>query len=496
MNFLQKFIFSTPKETDSHRAVRGAEPEKLSLTRCLIFLVLLLPFSGWIRVPSKSLPQLEKIKQRGELRFVTRYGPSTDYDSDKGSAGLEHDLATLFARHLGVKARFFVGDYGFRIDRMVASGMADVAGGIFANASHDFPLRFGPVYRHVAEQILYGEGHTPPTSLYDLSQKGIVQIAAGSEYAETLQLLGQHVNGLNWRVNYEHDADELSALASLGKVDYTVTDSDRLPFLRHFYPKLQVAFDIGDRHPIAWALSMSEDVSLYVEVQRFFAEIRANNQLEQLTDRYFGHAERFDSELDIALRRDFHKRLPRIKRWFVQAGHRYSLDWRLLAAVAYQESKWVREAVSPEGVRGLMMLTEETARELKVQDRTDPATSIMGAAAYLKQTLSNIPEDIAEPDRTWYALAAYNLGYTHIEEARDLVQRKGGNPDMWIEIKKVLPRLSTLPRQGRTHKGGNQRGLVTVNYVNSVRRYYDLLVWLTEQDGKYQGLGRFNIQDI
>ncbi len=484
MNFSKKFTCSIPKkklpDDFLSREAGQVKPEKSRPIQYLIFLVLLIPAGNEVPISVKAQPLLEKIKQRGELRFATRYGPGIYYKTAHGIAGLEHDLARLFAKRLGIDVRFFASDGAFRLDRMIASGKADLAGGMFADTRHDFPLRFGPTYRQVAEQLLYGEGHEPPLDLYEVGRKGILQVPADSEQAETLKSLGREINGLNWRISYEHGADELSALASQGRIDYTVTDSDRSLFLRYFYPDLQVAFDIGKNRPLAWAVSMDEDHSLYDEVQHFFTEIRANHQLEQLTDRYFGHTERLDNQENNALRKDFRTRLPHFKHWFIQAGRRYELDWRLLAAVAYQESRWDREAVSPEGVKGLMMLTEDTARELNVQNRTDPASSIMGAAAYLKQTLSNIPEEIPDPDRTWYALAAYNLGYTHIEEARKWVQHKGGDPAMWIELKKALPRLNTLPRPGASKH--SRRGRITVNYVTNIRRYYDLLVWLTETD--------------
>ena len=183
--------------------------------------------------------------------------------------------------------------------------------------------------------------------------------------------------------------------------------------------------------------------------------------------------------MDSALRRDYQHRLPKYKPLFIQAGKRHHLDWRLLAAIGYQESKWNSDAVSAEGVRGVMMLTEDTARELKVRDRFDAAESIHGAATYLRRTLTTIPPHIQEPDRTWYALAAYNIGYGHIEDARGLVQRRCGDPDKCIELKTVLPLLGKSNWFRKT-KHGKARGSLAVHYVNSVRRYYDLLVWLTE----------------
>ncbi|MGI9213518.1 MAG: transglycosylase SLT domain-containing protein [Methylococcaceae bacterium] len=365
MNLSRKFIPSSLKMANplSIRE-RRAEPEKSCYAQCLLFLVLLLPFSGWSQFLSRELPQLEKIRLRGELRFVT---VTTD-----DAAPLEHELARLFARRLGVQAHFDRKKPGFRLDRVMTEDEADIAVGIF-----------------------------PHTQSVRLSRQGPVHRQAGQVYA--------------------------------------------------------------------WALSRDEDVSLYTEVRRFFREIRADKRLEQLTDRYNREWEGA-VEPDQDFHRDYRKRLPRLKRWFVRAGHDHDLDWRLLAAVSYQESRWEQQAVSPEGVRGLMMLTQATARQFKIKDRTDPATSILGAAAYLRQTLDNFPPEILNPDRTWYALAAYNLGYTHIKEARDRVQKQGGNPNMWIEIRTVLPFMNKLPH----------RGSVTVNYVHRIREYYDRLIGLTE----------------
>jgi len=188
-----------------------------------------------------------------------------------------------------------------------------------------------------------------------------------------------------------------------------------------------------------------------------------------------------DPALEDALRRDYQKHLPRLQPLFAEAGRRHGLDWRLLAAVGYQESKWNHRAVSAEGVRGLMMLTGPTARELNIRDRFDPAQSITGGAAYLSRTLTALPAQIPDPDRVWYALAAYNLGPGHVEDARVLIQARGGDPDRWDELKRVLPLLAHRAWHRHT-RHGRARGGVAVRYVNSVRRYYELLVWLTHEE--------------
>lgn len=474
------------KNVDEKRKfIRGQQEKSLfkesRLLRFLVYLFITASFSGCTQETSPPLTQLKRIKQSGELRVVTRYGPSTYYESINGAVGLEHDLAELFAKRLDVKVKFIVADSAKQAIQVLDEGKADIAAaGLLVDETRKKKLRFAPPYRVLTEQVLYSESRPRPNNIADLAG-GVLEVSAGTGHVNTLKTLKRKYRQLDWRINFDQDVHELLFLVSEGLVDYTVANSDQALIMRRFYPNLRVAFDIGKTRELAWALPMSEDGSLYDETVRFFREMKDNKTLDQLIDRYYGHAEAFDAALDSALRRDYLTRLPKYKRLFVQAAKRHDLDWRLLAAIAYQESKWRSTAVSAEGVRGMMMLTGATAKELKVTDRFNPAQSIWGGASYLRQTLASIPPQIEDPDRTWYALAAYNLGYGHIEDARNLVVKRGGDPDKWIEIKKVLPLLSK-PRWYRKTKYGKARGGVAVHYVNSIRRYYDLLVWLTEEN--------------
>ncbi len=154
------------------------------------------------------------------------------------------------------------------------------------------------------------------------------------------------------------------------------------------------------------------------------------------------------------------------------------LDWQLLAAISYQESKWDPNAVSPTGVRGLMMLTNATAAAMGVRDRTNPEQSIKGGAAYIKQVLNNIPDSVPQPDRTWMALAGYNMGPAHVNAARRLTARLGQNPDSWQDVAANLPRLVQENRaNGRAVPDIRQ----ALHYVQQIRRYYDAIALSTAE---------------
>jgi len=127
-----------------------------------------------------------------------------------------------------------------------------------------------------------------------------------------------------------------------------------------------------------------------------------------------------------------------------------------------------------------MMLTSVTAADLGVERRTDPTQSIEGGARYLKELLARVPERISDPDRLWFALASYNVGAGHLEDARILTEQRGGNPDLWKDVKESLPLLSKRAFYMRT-RYGYARGAEPVKYVENIRSYYDILLWSTDQ---------------
>lgn len=167
------------------------------------------------------------------------------------------------------------------------------------------------------------------------------------------------------------------------------------------------------------------------------------------------------------------ERLPRYQALFEQAALRSGIDWRLLAAVGYQESNWDPDAVSPTGVRGIMMLTEGTADELDV-DRESPAESIEGGALYFQQIRDRLPPQIHEPDRTNMALAAYNQGLGHLQDARALAAQLGGDPNCWKDVRHALPLLAEEHWFSKT-RHGYAAGGEAVSYVVNVWAYYERL---------------------
>ena len=425
------------------------------------------------------LSHLEQIKQNGVLKVITRNSPTTYYESADGHAGIEYDLIESFAHSLGVKTEYIVKDNVKEITEAVNSGEVDLAAaGLALTAEREKLLRFAPSYQTITSKLVFKQGKKWPRNISQLD--GDLRIVAHSSFSQTLLDLKKTHPKLHWSETSDHTSEELLMMVLDETIDYTIVYSTELDLNRRFHPELAVAFTIGEPKNIAWAFSPTDDYSLFSKTIEFFGHQKQQGTIAQLQDKYYGHVEKFD----YVGAREFHqatdKKLEQYKDWFVESAGD-DLDWRLLAAVSYQESHWKPKAKSPTGVRGMMMLTLRTAKQLGINNRLDPKQSIEGGAAYLRKVLKRVPKRIEEPDKTWFALAGYNVGWGHVEDARIITQKQGGNPDRWADVKERLPLLQKSKWYKKT-KHGYARGSEPVHYVDNIRRYYDVLVWLDEEN--------------
>ncbi|MDH5179551.1 MAG: membrane-bound lytic murein transglycosylase MltF [Gammaproteobacteria bacterium] len=422
---------------------------------------------------------LAEVKERGELRIVTRNAPTTWYEKHNGQfAGIEYDMALAFAEHLGVKPRFIIKETIEDILTSLSSGEADIAAaGLTITDSRETEFRFGPSYQSVKQQVICRrDAKQQPRAIEALDSQQL-HVAARTSYAERLTELQQDYPQLNWRQHDEHDTEYLLRRVWLRKLDCTVADTNIFAVNQRYYPELAVMFDLSDDTPLAWAMRNNAGL-LQAAVENWFSGFKESGKLTVLLDRYYGHLDSFDYVDTQKFRKRITSRLPRYRKWFKQAAKKYRIDWRLLAALSYQESHWNPRAKSPTGVRGIMMLTQPTARQLGVKSRLDPEASIFAGARYLAQIRRRLPKSIKEPERTWMALAAYNFGFGHLMDGMQLAEQLGKDPQVWVELEEVLPLLSQQ-RYYRTLKHGYARGGEAVYYVKQIRDYRDILTEVT-----------------
>lgn len=429
---------------------------------------------------SEPKNELQRVKHDGKLVVVTRNAATTYFEGPDGYTGLEYDLVRGFAEELGVGLEMVVASNVSEVLSLLAEGRADLAAAALTiTAPRQLWARFSTPYQEITQQLVYRAGTRRPRSLAKLD--GQLEIIAKSSHAEQLHKLHSKYRNLSWTENSEVESEELLTLVWEKVLDYTIADSNEVAMNRRFYPELRVAFDISKPQPLAWAFPKFKDDSLHQAANAYFNRLEKSGRLAQLIERYYGHLEDFDYVGTRTYMLHLRQRLPEFRAMFEYSASEFGVDWRLLAAMAYQESHWDPQAVSPTGVRGIMMLTKATASDLGVEKRTDPVQSIRGGALYLSTLFEKLPQRIQEPDRSWLAVAAYNIGFGHLEDARIITQQQGADADSWKEVKERLPLLRKRKWYQQT-KHGYARGNEAVRYVENIRSYYDILVWFTDQE--------------
>lgn len=454
----------------------------LSTTRrrqaAFYFLSLVLLFTLPLLMSYNSKTQLEAIRESGTLRLLTRNSPSSWYQDRGVPAGFEYELSKAFADYLGVRLETIVkDDIGELITSLRHRNAHLAASMLTITPKRQAEFDFSPAYMHAAASVVYRvkKGNKAPKKVADLYGKKVAALPFSS-HAELLNRYQQSHPELQWQEPEDASSLELLEMVYNGEIDYSIADSTLFDAQRSYFPGLKRAFPLEQSQPVAWMLSRHHDNSLKDALDRFFAREMTQHLIAKLKRKYFERSNQLNFFDTVTFKKDLKTKLPQYTQLFKIAAQESGWDWKLLASVAYQESHWNPKAVSPTGVRGIMMLTRVTAKEVGVKDRRNPVQSIIGGARYLRRVERKIPKRVQGPDRLWFALASYNVGYGHLEDARILTKRGGKNPDRWDDVKKFLP-LLTKKQYYSTVKRGYARGYEPVRYVANIRKYLELLKW-------------------
>jgi membrane-bound lytic murein transglycosylase F len=334
-------------------------------------------------------------------------------------------------------------------------------------------IQFGPSYQSVRELLVCNSDIPRIKDLAELRGEQLV-VAAGSADEVAMREAQKNLPSLKWQTDRDRSTQDLLAEVGEGGLDCVAANELQFADARNYHPNLVAELDIVPPSRLAWGFPGNVDSDLLKQVQIFFTTIQQDGTLHRLLDRYYGHSNRLRKMDAAAFISGINTVLPHFRRTFEEAATITGEDWRLLAALAYQESQWNPLATSYTNVRGMMMLTGDTADQMNVGNRLDARESILAGARYLQQLKEQLPDRIPEPDRTWMALAAYNQGSSHLEDARILASRAGMNPDSWADVKKRMPLLSQA-KYYKTLKHGYARGGEAVILVESVRSYYGIL---------------------
>jgi membrane-bound lytic murein transglycosylase F len=424
------------------------------------------------------------------LEVGVRNSPTTYFIAPNGEpAGFEHDLLLAFAKSQNWSIKWTEESQPDALFELLETHRINLAAASLTRAVvKDRHLIAGPILFESPVHIVTRTTDKRPRSIADLSGKKLALII-GSGHSPMLMRLKRKYTKLSWAALENVWPEELLAQLKAGTYDAVVINGMDFDPLRNVYPELAVAFDLPDVQKVVWALPRGSSQALRNGLARFVERAQADGTIKRIYERYYGHLRQLDSRDILGILQRRPSRLPELRRHFQEAQTLTGIDWRLLAAIGYQESQWDAFATSPTGVRGLMMLTGETADRMGVTNRLDARQSILGGARYLMMMKDALPSRIPEPDRTWLALAAYNQGQGHMEDARRISQARKGNPDSWADVKEALPYLSR-GTYSVAMKYGYARGGEALNFAENIRSYYDILLRLEPEYKPMFNLGR------
>ena len=414
---------------------------------------------------------LDRIEKRGYVTLITTNGPTTYYLYREEEMGFEYDLAKAFADYLGVELKVLVAEWDEML-LLLRRGKGDFVGaGLTITDERKRIIEFSEPHFTIQQNVIIQRNDREIANLEDLDGE-VIHIRRRSSCEESLKELVELGYDLEIKLHNNVPTEELISLIARKKIRVTVADSNIALLSRRYYPDIRIAFTLDKKRYLGWAVRKGGR-KLLSAINRFLDEIGKNGVYAKKYEKYYSGIEVFDY-VDI---KKFHgriqTRLPRYQELIEKAAEKYDFDWRLIAALVYQESHFRPGARSYTGVRGLVQLTLKTARDMGIKNRLDPKQSIYGGVKYLKHIYSRY-DDIQGWDRMLITLASYNVGPGHISDARQLAREKGLDPNKWSSLTEVLPLLSYKKYYNKT-KYGYCRGSEPVEYVKRIMIYYDIL---------------------
>ncbi|MCX7553493.1 membrane-bound lytic murein transglycosylase MltF [Marinicella sp. S1101] len=422
------------------------------------------------------------IQKRGEILYGTRTSLLSYFKSGETIIGYEYQLLKAFAdeNNLIVKPILF-NNNGDMFDAL-DTGAIDVAGGhLTITKQRAEKYQFTDPISETAIDLVTHFNHRNAQDIREFEDKSGMLIA-NSSYAELLDEL-DGFKPVDLVTSNDISLFELIRKVNSKDIDYTFGDSEIINIYQYFIPGIYQTIQLSEPKDTAMLMRKYRSSELKLNLDQFIEKAKTSGLLQQLKDEILLHLPDIDSANTVTFFDKLQTTWPEIEDLVYEVADKYQFDRALLAAISYQESHWEIDAESFTGVKGLMMLTASAAKDMNIEDRTDPRQSLAGGVKYFRHMKRKMPERIAEPHRTFFALAAYNVGFGHLEDARILTQRAGMDPDNWFEVESFLPKLNN-PSIAHELRYGNADGATAVIYVNNIMTYQQLMNWKINKEQK------------
>tara|TARA_B110001454_G_scaffold219179_1_gene250847 strand:- start:139951 stop:141294 length:1344 start_codon:yes stop_codon:yes gene_type:complete len=417
--------------------------------------------------------QALKLQELPALKvLILRHPLSYSSKTKQISQGIDHDLISDFAKSYGKKVEFKA--YRNEDDLIAAykRGEGHIAAGRFPRAfaeSHSEVI--GPDYESASLSV-FCRKRVEAQSETDLNGLDIISFDRNKNVVSHQELVKSVPNA---RIQVWLNGSTARAFSEIAEshADCLITNSNEGVFHLKDFSSLEFKFKLKDNFSLNWMIAEDQDF-LNPLMRSWFQKASREGRVQKIYEQYRIYSEELtQSDIEIFKLRT-KSRLPEYITYFKRAGIKYGLPWQLIAAVCYQESHWDPTARSFTGVKGLMQITQSTAEYLGIEDIHDPEENILGGARYLKKLIQFFPKEISYNDRVILALAAYNIGIGHLQDAFVLSESFGKNPYHWNQLKTILPKLAENEYYKNT-KWGHARGNETVEYVEKTKAYFHYL---------------------
>lgn len=421
---------------------------------------------------TNKINTLERIRQTGKLRLITTHSLNTYYHYEGEPMGFEFDLAKEFAKFLNVELDVITPGWNNMFDTLDQGKGDFLAAGISITKERLDHAVFSIPYMTIQQRVIHHSKTLGPKNIEDMKYRTF-HVRRESAYHSRLEKLQATGVDFNYIVHDNIPTENLIAMVHNREIRYTLANSNIALLNQRYYPDIRIGIPVQEKEPLAWAVRKN-DIDMLNQINRFFLHANETGMLKTIMNKYYENTQEFD----VYELKKFHKRiqtrLPKYRNLIKEESEKYGFDWRLVAAVVYQESHFNPHAKSITNVQGMMQLTNATAEEMGVKNRLNPNQSIRGGIKYLDkmhQKFSHIKDDYQQ---MLFALASYNIGYGHVLDALKIAEEKGLDPNKWQTLKTTLPLLSRS-RYYKNTRHGYARGKESVQFVERVLTYFDIL---------------------
>ncbi|MFO8087670.1 MAG: transporter substrate-binding domain-containing protein [Bacteroidales bacterium] len=441
-------------------------------------------FSGIFQIER----DLQDIKEDGKLTALTSYS-STSYFLYRGQPmGFEYELLERFADYLDV-------DLDIRISGSIDSMMSELNNEEIDLIAHGLTITTGRKqivdftdYLYLTHQVLVqkkpdnwrnmGWSEVQSHLIHDAIELigDTVSVRKNSSYMHRLNNLSKEIGG---KIHIDTlpgslSTSEIIEMVVEGKIKYTIADNNLASINASYYPILDIDVPVSFSQRIAWAVRPQAD-DLQEAANMWLKKIKKDVDYYVIYNKYFKNKRNFRQRIQSDFYSLNENKISKYDDIIKTHAGKVGWDWRLLASLVYQESRFKPSASSWAGAKGLMQIMPATARELGVQNRSDPVQSIHGGTKYLQQIYDDFHNIEDSLQRIKFTIASYNCGYYHVQDARKLADMRGLNRNQWDEnVEQMILELSHRRNYNLPEiEYGYVRGIEPYTYVRQIFERYD-----------------------